>query len=143
MSALDRIGVRVETAPAPVGIGGGIGALLGEIAGMLDRVAAGGDPGHIDLRSLPMTADDRRALREILGKGEVAATVDADGLSNIEETGIDGVWWSEYRDAQGELLAELIEVCRVPYILSPDLDQLAEGAMRLRAKVAARVAVRP
>ena len=140
MSGLKSIGVRVEPAAVTGGLGSGVAAIAFEIADLLDHLAAAGESGAIDLRSLPMTADDRLRLRELLGTGEVQATVDADGPSTVHETGISGVWWTEHRNAQGQLLAELIEVCRVPEILVLAQEDLSPAARRLRERIAALAA---
>lgn len=139
MSGLHGIGVRVEST-ASAGLGSGVAAIACEIANLLESLSADGEPGAIDLRSLPMTVADRLRLQEILGTGEVRATIDADGPSTVRETGIAGVWWTEHRNRQGELLAELIEVCRVPEILVLAQDELAPGARRLRERIAALTA---
>lgn len=143
MSGLKSIGVRVESTAAaapPGGLGSGVAAIAFEIADLLDRLAAAGESGVIDLRSLPMTADDRLRLRDLLGTGEVQATVAADGPSTVRETGISGVWWTEHRNVQGELVAELIEVCRIPEILVLAHEELSPAARRLRERIAALAA---
>jgi hydrogenase-1 operon protein HyaF len=137
VSALKSIGVRVEPAASPAGLGQGVIAIAFEIAGLLDRLTAHGEPGAIDLRSLPMTAEDRRRLQEFLGVGEVQATIDADGPSSVRETGVGGVWWTEHRNGHGEVLAEMIEICRIPEILVLAPEQLAAGARTLRERIAA------
>lgn len=142
MSRLDSIGVRVEGTgsmvqpSAAAGLGGGVTALAFEIAGLLDQLSASAQPGMIDLRSLPLSPADRLALEALLGQGEIAATIDADGLSTIRETSISGVWWSQYRDLRGQLVAEVIEVCAIPEILVSDQVQLAAGASQLRQRLA-------
>jgi hydrogenase-1 operon protein HyaF len=138
VSALKSIGVRVEPAASPpAGLGQGVIAIAFEIAGLLDRLNTQGEPGAIDLRSLPMTAEDRRRLQELLGVGEVQATIDADGPSSVRETGVGGVWWTEHRNAHGEVLAETIEICRIPEILVLAPEQLLSGAQTLRERIAA------
>jgi hydrogenase-1 operon protein HyaF len=136
---LSAIPIRVENqdAAASTGtIGGGVTALLVEIASLLDRLADGGEPSAIDLRGLPMSLADRERLLRDLGEGEVAIALQADGESTIRETGVRGVWWVQHRDRGGEVLAEFIEIARVPGILLVDEDELHAGAQRLRAGVA-------
>ncbi len=136
MSRLTEIPIRIEP-PAPVaGLGGGVMALLAELAGLLERLADGELPAAIDLRSLPMSAQDRVALQSMLGDGEVQATLDAQGLSSIRETRVPGIWWVEHRDPHGELIAELIEVTLMPQILMRALDEISAGAAALRAHIA-------
>lgn len=114
------------------GLGGGVAALLAELAALLERLAAERAPAAIDLKSLPMGPDDRRVLERMLGEGEVQATVRADGLTTLRETRLAGVWWVEHRDAHGQLLAELIEVTPVPAFLSSGTDDIAAAAQMLR-----------
>lgn len=140
MSGLESIGVRVERTAVAVGVSSGVAAIATEIASLLDHLAAGGEAGAIDLRSLPMTSADRLELEQLLGTGEVNATIDADGVSTVRETGIAGVWWTEHRDRHGERLAELIEICRVPGILVLAADALPAGARLLRERIAAQAA---
>jgi hydrogenase-1 operon protein HyaF len=128
MSALSDIPVRVEglvrtsaTGPAapvppPPGLGGGIAAILSELATLLERLAMQGESAMIDLSSLPMSDNDRIELQRVLGTGEVCATLDAQGLSTVRETGFAGVWWIDHRNASGEPLAELLEVGLCPQI---------------------------
>ena len=131
---LADIGVAVDRG----GLGPGVTALLYEIADHLDRLAAEGVADAIDVASLPLNPADRERLREALGAGEVTATIDADGVSQVRETGIAGVWWVEHRDARGQVTAELIEIAHVPDILSVAADDVGRGAAELRARAAGR-----
>lgn len=123
--------------PTAGGLGGGVHAVLAELATLLDDLAEHEIGGTIDLRSLPMEAQDRQALNLALGEGEVRATLDADGLSHFRETGVPGVWWVEHRDRSGAVVAELLEVATVPAILTCAPDEIAEGRDLLRARIAA------
>lgn len=111
--------------------------------GLLETLVAGGPSATIDLRSLPMSPQDRNELQFALGEGEVKATLDADGLSTLRETGVCGIWWIEHRDRHGELIAELLEVARVPYILESAPDELARGAGELRTRISLRASQAP
>jgi hydrogenase-1 operon protein HyaF len=135
MSRLADIPVRIEPAVRTGGLGGGVTAILAELAALLERLAEHGDAGAIDLRSLPMSAQDRAALQAVLGEGEVQATLQADGASSIRETQVAGVWWIENRDRHGEIIAELLEVAAVPLILGRAADEIAAAARRLRAGI--------
>lgn len=136
MSRLSEIPIRIEPTAQAEGLGGGgVTALLHEIVTLLERLATAGEPAAIDLRSLPMSSQDRSELRSALGEGEVQATLNAGGSSTIRETGVPGVWWVEHHDRQGELIAELLEVTRVPDILASATDEIATGARTLRAQL--------
>jgi hydrogenase-1 operon protein HyaF len=90
-----------------------------------------------------MGPQDRALLQRALGEGEVRATIDAEGVSTIRETRIGGVWWVEHRNRDGELIAELLEVTRVPEILASAPDEIAAGGRALRQQIAATRAPAP
>lgn len=133
MMRLADIAVRVESG----GLGAGAAAVVNEIAGLVDRLAATGEPAAIDLRSLPFGAADRAQLQAALGRGEVQATLEADGRSEVRETAVPGVWWIEHRNPRGDIVAELIEITPVPDILTVAPDELGRGAQALRERLAA------
>jgi hydrogenase-1 operon protein HyaF len=124
-----------EAPGASGGLAGGLSAILAELLSSLERLAATRLPTAIDLRSLPLSPQERAELQRALGEGEVQATVDASGVSTLRETGISGIWWVEHRDARGELIAELLEVAEVPQILSTASDELAAAARALREQI--------
>jgi HupH hydrogenase expression protein, C-terminal conserved region len=125
----------METAVPSGGLGAGVAALLSELIGLLEVVAGGGPSATIDLRSLPMSPQDRVKLQSALGDGEVKATLDADGFSTLRETRVSGVWWIEHLDRHGELIAELLEVARVPPILESVPEEIAVSARELREQL--------
>jgi len=139
VSRLAEIPVRIEPAAQGAepcaGLGGGVAALLAELAALLAGLTDSGRPAAIDLRSLPMSPQDRGELERALGEGEVRATIQADGVSIVRETGISGVWWVEHRNARGELMAELLEVAHVPEILASSVDEVAAAARALQARL--------
>jgi hydrogenase-1 operon protein HyaF len=141
MSQLAKTPVRVEPSVrirppmSSVGLGGSVAAILFELVALLDRFVSGESPAAIDLRSLPLSQQDRAELLRVLGEGEVQATVGAAGLSRIRETRVSGIWWVERYDQGGKLVAELIEVGRVPGILSSAPDDITAGARDLRAQI--------
>ncbi|MEP6548922.1 MAG: hydrogenase expression/formation C-terminal domain-containing protein [Gammaproteobacteria bacterium] len=139
MTRLTDIPIRIEgpalqgaALDAAGGLGGGVIAILAELATLLERFAEDHEPAVIDLRSLPMSPQDRAELQRALGRGEVQATVDADGLSTVRETGVAGIWWVEHRDGQGELTAESLEVTRIPDFLASAPDEIAAAGRTLR-----------
>jgi hydrogenase-1 operon protein HyaF len=145
---LQDIAVRVEAqSPRPAaapersgGLGGGVAALLTELAARLERLAASGETALIDLRSLPLSAADRNDLAEALGRGEVTATLDAHGVSTLRETAFAGIWWTLHRDRDGAVTSELLEVTLSPQILRADPEDIAPAAGALRRHVAAAAA---
>jgi hydrogenase-1 operon protein HyaF len=135
VTRLIDIPIRIEPPARTGGLGGGVAAILSELVGMLEILAGGGPPATIDLRSLPMSPQDRIELQSALGDGEVRATLDADGLSTLRETRVSGIWWVEHRDRHGDLIAELLEVTRVPPILESAPDEIERSARELRERL--------
>jgi len=56
----------------------------------------------------------------------------------IRETRISGLWWVEHRDSRGDLIAELLEVARIPEILVTASDEIAASARTLRERMRKR-----
>ncbi len=119
----------------------GVSAILTELVRLLDQLAEKDISAAIDLRSLPLSPQDRTELERALGNGEVEASVNAEGVSTLRETRISGVWLVEHRDAHGELIAELLDVARVPEILGSASDEIAAAAQALREQLS--LAARP
>jgi len=142
---LSDIPVKVEGGSANAGgasgtVGGGLIAILREISEMLERLAQYDESGAIDLRSLPFSPADYQRLRESLGSGEVEITLNVDGISRLRETGFSGVWWVEHRNAEDELVAELLEITHIPEIVVTERDEIAKSASRLRDHLSIRTA---
>lgn len=139
---LTDIAVRVEDG-APIaaaterngGLGGGVTAILAEIAAGLERLTIAGNTALIDLRSLPLSPDDREELRLALGHGEVTATLEAQGISTLRETAVAGVWWTEHRDQEGALTAELLDIALTPPILAAHPSDVVMAAAALRRRL--------
>lgn len=107
-------------------------AVLREVAGMLERMNAGGEGGAVDLHSLPLSSADRRWLRERLGKGEVEARLSLGGESLMTEMGCPGIWWIEHRNEQGAVESEYIEVAWVPELLPAHPEDVEAGLETLK-----------
>ena len=132
MGGLESVPVRFD-AGGPVGPTGNTRAVLSELAALASRLASSGESGAIDVRALPLSPADRDWLRETLGRGEVRAEIDAAGSSSIEETAFPGLWWVTHRNANGQPVAELIEVATVPAIIAAEPSEAAASAARLAA----------
>jgi hypothetical protein len=112
-------------------------ALLSEIAARLGALLERGEEHAIDLRALPLVLGERDALRDALGRGEIAIRVDALGESEILETGIAGVWWATHRGEAGEVSAELIEIGWQPALLASHPADVAAALACLRERLEA------
>jgi hydrogenase-1 operon protein HyaF len=135
MSGLDQIGVQVITS-ADDGARSYAPALLREIEALLAELVASGHSSRIDLRSLPLLPGDDARLAAMLGDGEVDAALEVTGGTRVRETGVAGVWWVTHANADGETVAEFIEVTLVPEILKTHPQDVRFGLMQLRARLA-------
>ncbi len=107
-----------------------ISALLWEIAAGLRGFAETGASAAIDLGGLPLERADREALDETLGRGEITATLEAAGSSEVWETAYAGVW--RVRHFGGDHVAvDQIEIGPCPKILLADRRDAGAAARRL------------
>ena len=107
-------------------------AVLSEIEERAMRFSATGEAASIDLRCLKAMPDEREMLEILLGRGEVSAVLDAMGRSEIHETAIPCVWWVRHRNADDEIVGELIEIAEIPDVLMGDRSAVASGLQALR-----------
>jgi hydrogenase-1 operon protein HyaF len=110
-------------------------SVLAEIGRLLEVLAATGQPGSIDLRSLPLTGADRAQLETLLGRGEVRVELALAGKSEIWETAYSGAWWVRHRGAADRIASEEIAVCGVPDILKAHPADIQAAAQRLRRQL--------
>jgi hydrogenase-1 operon protein HyaF len=106
-------------------------AVLSEVAARLADFAETGATAVIELTSMPLTVQDRAALDERLGRGEVSAEVEAAGRSEVWETAFAGVWFVRHHGEGGRISSESIEVTKVPVLLESHPDDARAAARRL------------
>lgn len=106
---------------------GNVLPLLHEIRHALQLLVDSGEETTIDLRSLPMAPDDEARLEKMLGRGEVEATLNALGPSEIHETSIPGVWWVVHYNDNEAVIGKFIEVARVPSVLNAQTEDIVAG----------------
>lgn len=126
--------IPVVVAPTGLRAGelsGNAPALLREIAEMTRNLLDRQEASAIDLQALPLTPADLAWLREHLGEGEVAITLDADGESSLNETACPGVWWVTHRNPMGAVVSEFIEVAFVPEVVKAHRDDVEIGLEHL------------
>jgi hydrogenase-1 operon protein HyaF len=119
-----------------------VSGVLREVAERLEALAARGECGVIDLKSLPLSDDHLQQLRERLGRGEVTAQLEILGPSEIWETRYPGVWWVRHLGVSDLVAAERIEITRVPDILSAALPDVVTAAQSLNDDLALYAAAR-
>jgi hydrogenase-1 operon protein HyaF len=114
-------------------------AVLCEIASLATRHADGASAA-IELTSMPLTRQDRAEIEARLGRGEVEATIQAAGRSEVWETAYAGVWFVRHFGLDGKVATETIEICAAPLILLSHPDDRRAAAVRLAEDPRARTA---
>lgn len=107
-------------------------AIISEIEACALRFAETGEENSIDLRCLKAMPQEREILSTLLGRGEVSAIVEALGLTEIHETAVPCVWWVRHRNADEEIVGELIEITEIPEVMLGDRKAVAHGLEALR-----------
>lgn len=127
-----------QTAP---GLTGMAEAVLNEIASLAAKQGADGDVTAIELTSMPLTRQDRAEIEARLGRGEVEATVEAAGRTEVWETAYAGVWFVRHFGGGGKVATETIEICPAPGILFSHPDDRIAAATRLGEDLRAKQAL--
>ena len=114
---------------------GNVEPLLHQVRHALADLLNHGQESCIDLRGLPLTPGEERELLDILGRGEVSASLDALGHSLIRETRFPGVWLCIHKNQAGETMGKLIEITRIPNILKAQPEDMRDGLLRLNREL--------
>lgn len=114
---------------------GNLAALLIEVASYLERLIAEGESAMLDLNSLPLAPDEYDRLRDLLGTGEVSVHIEAIGPSEIVETRYPGVWWVTHFNVEGDIIADTLEITRIPEIVKSQPEGIEEGLQALLARL--------
>ena len=123
---------RDAQAPCMSGQTGMAHAVMNEIAAHLKTLARQNEAASIDLRSLPMTDQDREQLEELLGQGEVSAVIELAGLTEVRETAFSGVWWVRHMAQDEQIAYEEIAITRIPEILKTQSDDIDLASRRIQ-----------
>lgn len=129
------IPVTVEHSDRVISPSAQVKALLQEMQDMLQSLIKTGEHNYIDIRSLPLLPGELDSLKEILGTGEVEATVNALGPTLIMETQIPGIWWVTHKNSHEEILSEFLEVTTLPEILVTQHHDLHESPELLKRRL--------
>lgn len=127
---MNLIDIPVKTLDTPTGMAN---AVMNELSDHLKRLADEGETNIVDLLSLPMTEADINELADMLGVGEVKATISSIGTSSIRETAYRGIWWVTHYGDDEKVVSELIEITQVPEILITHMDEIRHSAQSIAA----------
>ena len=134
---LDAIPIHVvSTPPGEPGLTGNALPLLRELLELVRRLLETGETSAIDLSALPLTPADLDWLRDKLGAGEIAVTLQASGESTLNETACPGVWWVTHHNEQGAVTSQFIEVAFVPELVKAHPQDVALGQEHLELMIA-------
>ena len=130
--ALHAIGLRVEAAEAAepfddAAFTGNVLPLLHEVRHALERLLDTGESTTIELASLPLAPGEFDRIVAELGEGEVRATLNSLGPSEIRETRYSGVWLVTHRNASDEVMGRYIEIARMPAVLLAQEPDMRSG----------------
>jgi hydrogenase-1 operon protein HyaF len=114
---------------------GNAAPLLHEIKHALDELLKNGTESVIDLGAIPFVPGDERILSDVLGEGEVQATLTVLGQSHVRETGIPGVWRVDHLDENGEIQSRFIEITFMPEILRTQREDAQQGLETLKQRL--------
>ena len=92
----------------------GVAELLPQLVAALETQEVDGDSRLFDLSGYG--ADDLTLIGQVLGEGEVSATVAlAEGvIAQVQESVMAGLWRVRFTDATGALAADYVEVASIP-----------------------------
>ena len=105
--------------------------ILHQVRHALDKLLLTGEPGIIDLRSIPLAPGEEQNIIDVLGKGEVQAHLDALGKSEIYETKYAGVWLVTHYNEEDVIVSRFIEINKIPDILNSQHEDISLAAHRL------------
>ncbi len=114
---------------------GNVEVLLHEIRHALGNLLNDEQETCIDLHGLPLAPGEEKKLLDILGQGEVSASLDTLGHSMVRETRFPGVWLIVHKNHAGEVMGKFIEITRIPYILTAQPEDMRDGLLRLQQEL--------
>ena len=138
MSGLASIPVSVERIEVSPRAWGNSLPILHEVRHGLKRLAESGERTLIDLNAMPFGPGDEKRLFELLGRGEVEATIDALGPTRVWETAVPGVWLIDHCNLEGQRLALHIEIATIPDLLRTQRQDVQDAISKLDARIEAR-----
>lgn len=112
-----------------------VDAVIIELLQLMDNYLLTQTAGAVDIKSLPLSDDACSLLKSKMGLGEVNAVVRLSGDTEVYETAFSGVWWITHKNIDGRVLAEHIEVGRVPAILCSHNEDIKQAREKLYQQV--------
>ncbi|MFN3598666.1 MAG: hydrogenase expression/formation protein [Aquificaceae bacterium] len=103
-------------------------ALLNEILSALKELYEKGEEHIIYANKIPLTEEDRIAILDTLGEGQIRINLEAKG-QRVEwrETGIHGIWIGVFFDRDNKPILETIEITHFPKLASAQKEDVMES----------------
>lgn len=127
MSVSDQTGCSAVSASGKAELTHNTLPVLNEVRHALKRLIRTGESTIIDLRAIPFGPGDEQRLLDLLGQGEVQATLDSLGRTTITESRFSGVWLVDHYNSDGERIAFQIEVIDIPDLLRAQVDDMSQS----------------
>jgi hydrogenase-1 operon protein HyaF len=130
--SLSDISIVAETGGADTG---NLQFILAEIEHALQQLLAQGETHCIDLKAMPLTANEEKELEETLGQGEVFIELKAMGKSRFVETKYSGVWSITHWNEEDEIVGRLIEITFMPDMILTQREDINQSLEQFRAMI--------
>ena len=117
--------------------------VLNEIQRALERLRIGGETRTINILNFPLTNDDSALLYEVLGRGQLTVKLGGSETTFWQEAKVSGVWWGEYRNANGNVTLRTIEIAAFPQLAKAQPEDMDDGIRHLAESIAAHGAEQP
>ncbi|SNZ15739.1 hydrogenase expression/formation protein [Hydrogenobacter hydrogenophilus] len=111
-------------------------AILNEILQALKDLYEKGEEHIIYINKLPLTEEDRIAILDTLGEGQVRIRLDSKTQpAEWRETGINGVWIGVFFDRDNKPILETIEITIFPRLASSQEEDIEESIKLLEERL--------
>lgn len=132
-NTLNSIGVRVEGGLADTG---NALPVMHEVLHALRRLDSQAESTTIDLRAIPFGPGDEQRLLDMLGSGEIRATIDSLGRTDIRETRFHGAWIVDHYDVAGTRIGLQVEITDCPALIQTPKEDISEAVAALESVLA-------
>ncbi|QWK20305.1 MAG: hydrogenase expression/formation protein [Hydrogenobacter thermophilus] len=111
-------------------------AILNEILQALKDLYQKGEEHIIYINKIPLTEEDRLAILDVLGEGQVKIRLESKTQpAEWRETGVYGVWIGVFFDRDNKPILETIEITTFPRMASSQREDIEESIRLLEERL--------
>lgn len=111
-------------------------AILNEILQALKDLYQKGEEHIIYINKIPLTEEDRLAILDVLGEGQVKIRLKSKTQpAEWRETGVYGVWIGVFFDRDNKPILETIEITTFPRMASSQREDIEESIRLLEERL--------